>query len=581
MSNNGLYHDVRLGGVTSCFTKCPKTELDEHAVNTPIFGSRADGKPTTDLSDDRLDAIVREFLSLAQASGIQYDNERCDFLASVFSGLSTFQATEGSGFGDCNIIEDALNKLGVCKQDFETRITELEGQAIVDLSIVGDVISIERENGEVDAVTITRPVFSQRAEPSGRQSLLLDGQVVYTSPAISISETANGERHNISYGGVLIGTFIDQDTVSPAAPEYTFSDDANGDLQVFLNGNLISTIDDQDTISPAPIVVTYRTTANGDTEVLNDGVVVHTIQRTTAVINQVSDNEYQLVVNGQVSGTFDTIPDTDQGAILGSRTVNADGSITQCFTTVWMSHPTIAAGTPVTTVDDICFDIPARSQPTTYANEADAPLHRIGVMQSNGVNSPVFESLTDILRGASADNSPLNYRREDGFNRQILAIPSITIFNDATDINIPLITGTTTLSSIGTDITPAGSQSTLTEIDSGQASITNNLDRQATLVATGSIAVLNGGFFSVGSNINAVLQLNIDGNQVCACPLPTNGNQSGMVFNYRIPVGNIDSGATVNPEISLNIETLEDGTATSGNMALRYSAAFQLVKETI
>ena len=83
----------------------------------------------------------------------------------------------------------------------------------------------------------------------------------------------------------------------------------------------------------------------------NGGVSVLAIDVVTGICNDTVTKDALIACLGSDVGA-------DSSIIEGTQTVNPDGSVTQCFTTVWVSHPTIAAGTPVTAVDDVCFTIP-------------------------------------------------------------------------------------------------------------------------------------------------------------------------------------------------------------------------------
>ena len=268
---------------------------------------------------------------------------------------------------------------------------------------------------EVDGVATYVPIGDTHCHDESNVKIARDfSQLPANDPFASAP--ANQQEHNVLVencireikDGSIFNFSIDDDnnitwtvngvstTVSVAAPIIRLTESQDGsEHRLFVNGVLVDTVVDMDTVSGE---LSFQPNANNGTDVFVGGTLIYTIPDTDTVINQTGNN-YEFVEGGQVIGTITTIPDTDTTLVLGTQTVNADGSVEQCFTTV------AADGSFPNGQDDQCFTLPApsASDDTFFRTQIECINDDVQVTETdqdgNVVSGPTkFTAVLDTVR---------------------------------------------------------------------------------------------------------------------------------------------------------------------------------------
>ena len=209
-------------------------------------------------------------------------------------------------------------------------------------------------------------IYSAQVNPNGTWSLFENQESIFTTPLVSVTESENGSIENILVGDVIVGSFNDNDTVSSAHPDYTFTENIDGDLVVARNGVVLATIEDADTISTPHPAITFAPNSNNGTDVFIDGVVSYTIpdndtvSSPAPVITGVNNEDGTTSFFSDGALIVTTTPhevDTNTQFIIDlsapvSTTTNPDGSKTICY-------PVVNAVTGESSgLDDKCITLP-------------------------------------------------------------------------------------------------------------------------------------------------------------------------------------------------------------------------------
>ena len=327
-----------------------------------------------------------------------YGNNESTTVASfpiVASKTNYSPEDEDGPLSECEQVSEALDKASQCIKELKDDAVDASEVTYSPTIADGPLSSAETSAQALDLTNQCLKdikdgsIFDFSIDDDNNITWTVDGvstTISVSTPVVRLRESADGSEHRLFVNGILIDTIVDSDTISPT---YTIGEDVNGDTilladgvqvgnsvpdsdtvspalsfapnasngtDVLIGGAVVYTIPDKDTISPE---MTFAPNPNGGTDVSIDGTLVYTIPDNDTISPQTTlvqnGNVYDVLVGGVSIGEITTIPDTDTNTTLvtGTQTINADGSIEQCFTTV------AADGSFPNGADDQCFTLPA------------------------------------------------------------------------------------------------------------------------------------------------------------------------------------------------------------------------------
>ena len=225
MSEYGIFHPPSKGGVSESLARNAKTDGANSSTIEPTYGDRADGCPVVDASPERLDAIQREILCLAETAGVPYNPTIDTNLSDMFTAL-------GGG------------------ASIESRVAALEAEtdnAITNISISG---AGEVELTDLDGNTLTSNIVF--APESGDY---LEGTTQPTwSGTVATFATSNDETEAAGTLDIDFAPLLSTISI-PTIPNFVGADD-----EVFSFDVLSNTF----TLDAPDNTATLTTNANGD-----------------------------------------------------------------------------------------------------------------------------------------------------------------------------------------------------------------------------------------------------------------------------------------------------------------------------